>query len=250
MEIETIIQIQRKCRKRAKKIVNRVYRKIDRIWAQRIRITEELEATGLCCKIAGAMPNLLLREGDAPDIAETTKKFGFANVGELAEVLASYRAKRHLEAPIYARLAAREFADLPAGEYAVATGMATAELCSILREAKEFAKEAVAQAYEKYDEVWAGKMRITWELQKHGSEVIAEINRKLPNFLTNDPMKSALDQLAMIYDFETSQDMVDWLLEYKPRPPVLARFTDDFARKLLGLDQETAPEMELDEVPF
>lgn len=253
MEIEEMINIQRKCRKRAKAIVKRTYRLYDRIWTDRIRVTPELEATGLIGKINGIMPNLLLRKGEAPDIEETASVYGFAGGQALAEYLAAYEPRKKREDAVYKRLAERAFAHLPLDEYQVACDMDTRDLVALLRECKAMARDCTMQAYEKYDEIWAGKIRITPELQKHGKDVIAEINGKMPNLLTHDPSRSALDQVAMLYDFETSQDLVDYLLAYEPRRASQEAFCDRLIRETLGLAPEVVSEPldgEIDQVPF
>lgn len=253
MEIDEMINIQRKCRKRAKSIVKRAYRLYDRIWTDRIRVTSELEATGLVGKINSIMPNLLLRKGDAPDINETASVYGFASGQALAEYLAAYEPRGKHEDAVYKRLVEKAFAHLPLDEYEVAYGMETRELAALLRECKAMARDCTQQAYEKYDEIWAGKIRITPELQKHGKEVIAEINGKMPNLLTHDPGRSALDQVAMLYDFETSQDLVDYLLAYEPRGASQEAICDQLVREALGLhDLPPAQEFAggVDQVPF
>lgn len=245
MEIAEILKIQKQCLKRARKMAKRVYRTYDRIWIQRIRITPELEETGLASQINGRMPNLLLRGGEAPDIAETAAAYGFANGQALAQYLAGYKPRRHLEQQIYERLLVKYLFHASQAEWELARKISPSELGKVVKSCRERADELVAVAYAKYDEVWYGKIRITPELLKHGSEVVSELIEKMPNLLTHDSRYLAIDQVAMIYDFETSQELVDWLLEYKPRGGLKLQYCEELARQELGLPAPAA-EMESD----
>lgn len=255
MEVAEILKIQRKCMSRARSIAKRVYRTSARIWEQRISVTPELEKTGLVGQINSRMPNLLLRRPGKPDIAETARAFGFESSQALAQFLASYQPRRILEQEIYARLLDREITSLTRAEQDMARSMEPGELEKLIRHCRGLADEMMAKAYEKYDEVWYGKIRITPELQKHGREVIAELNLKMPNMLTHDPRYLAADQVAMLYGFEYTQDLIDWLLDYQPRKGYRDTLCESLLREELGLPeadamQPEACEPEIDEVPF
>lgn len=247
MEIQEMLEIQRKCQKRAKTIVKRIYRTYDRIWVQRIRVTPELEETGMIGAINGKMPNLLLRrEDNTPDIEETARNYGFENGNALATYLANYAPRKKSEEAIYRRLAEKAFFGLPYDEYEVATNSKPSTLSAIVSQCKRMAKEMTQEAYKKYDEVWYGKMRICPQLLKHGKEVIAEINSKLPNFLVHEPSRDTVDTIADMYGFDSENDLIDWLLAYEPRGAFQAEMAEKLMREELGLGRQ----LELDEVPF
>ena len=247
MEVQEMLNVQKNCLKRAKKIVARIYRTYDRIWVQRIRVTSELEATGLITAINARMPNLLLRrEDDTPDIGQTARVYGFADGAALALYLSRYESRRQKEEAIYQRLAEKAFAGLPGDEYQAATVTFPATLSAIVSRCKRMAKELTQEAYQKYDDVWYGRMRISPELLSHGKDVVAEINAKLPNFLVHDPASEPVDRIADSYGFDSESDLIDWLLAYEPRGPSQAAMAEKLMREELGLGVPRA----LDEVPF
>lgn len=247
MEVQEMLNVQKNCLKRAKKIVACIYRTYDRIWVQRIRVTPELEATGLISAINARMPNLLLRREDAtPDIAQTARTYGFQDGAALAVFLSRYEARRQKEEAIYRRLVAKAFAGLPGDEYEAATCTVPSILSAIVSRCKRMARELTQEAYQKYDDVWYGRMRISPALLSHGKDVVAEINAKLPNFLVHDPAAEPVDRIADAYGFDSESDLVDWLLEYEPRGPYQAAMAEKLMRQELGIGLPRA----LDTVPF
>lgn len=247
MEVQEMLSIQKKCLKRAKKIVARMYRTYDRIWVQRIRVTPELEETGLIAAINAKMPNLLLRRhDDTPDIEQTARAYGFADGRALAVYLSRYQSRRQKEEVVYLRLAKKAFASLAGDEYEAATATFPATLSAIVSRCKRMAKELTQEAYQKYDDVWYGRMRISPQLLSHGKDVVAEINAKLPNFLVHDPATEPVDRIADSYGFESESDLIDWLLAYEPRGPYQAAMAEKLMREELGLGKPLA----FDEIPF
>lgn len=263
MEIMEIVSIQKDCRKQAKAMTKKVYSKYDAIWTDGIKITPELAALGenVIGDINRKMPNMLMRNHERPEVWEIAERYGFENSSALVEYLLNYEPRKYYEEKIYRALLKERLAGCSERELEIATTMKSGEITAVVRDCNRFAKEIMEAAYEKYDEIWAGKIRITPELLKHGKETVSEINRKMPNLLTHDTTRLALDQVAMIYDFETSQDLVDWLLEYNPRTEYQSNLADQLAREKLGLVEETealpvfgcqpsGEPHEIDEVPF
>lgn len=265
MEIMEIVNIQKNCRKQAKAVTKEVYSKYDAIWTDGIKITPELAALGenVIGDINRKMPNMLMRNHERPEVGEIAERYGFESSSALVEYLLNYEPRKYYEEKIYQALLQERFVGCSEREIEIATTMKSSEITEIVRNCNRFAKEITEEAYEKYDEIWAGKIRITSELLKHGRETVSEINRKMPNMLTHDTTRLALDQVAMIYDFETSQDLVDWLLEYRPRTEYQSNLADQLAREQLGLITETEAQAlpaykwqasgepyEIDEVPF
>lgn len=254
MEIREIMEIQRECRKQAKEMTRQAYGKYDAIWTDGVQITPELEKQGkeVIAEINRKMPNMLMRREDRPDIAQLAARHGFANSQALIDYLLAYEPRSKHESKIYASLVRERMANCAKAEIELAIQRKPGEIMAVLKDCREMAREICGQTYEKYDEIWAGKIRITPELEKHGKEVIAEINRKMPNLLTRDVCRSALDQVAMEHRFDSSQELVDWLLDYRPRASYLESICDDLARRELGLSGEDCFEssVEVDEVPF
>lgn len=243
MEIREIVKIQKECRKEANELAREAYGLYDAIWTDRIRITPELEA--VVGELNRKMPNLLVVNHNAPSADELARKYGFAGSQALLDYLLGYEPRGKKAEGIYRSLLEQRLSGSSIREREIALTMSPSEIMRSIREAVEMAREITAGAYEKYDEIWSAKIRITPELLKHGQEVVNEINRKMPNLLTHDPMRSALDQVAQINDFESSQDLVDWLLAYTPRSAYQERVADQILTETLGLT-----EPELDEVPF
>lgn len=189
-------------------------------------------------RINSKMPNLLMYKPERPDIEQQARKYGFESSQELVNYLLAYEPRKELEEKQYQTLLINILDGCAPEEFEIATKMGTNAIKSIIRRCREMAKELLAQVYEKYDEIWARKIRITPELEKHGKEVIAELNRKMPNLLTHNPLCSALDQVAMEYKFDSSQELVDWLLDYKPRTSIMENICDTLARQELGLPTE------------
>ena len=260
MEIREIMDIQRKCRKQAKEMTKQAYSKYDAIWTDGIQITPELQAMGenVIGRINKKMPNMLMHKEGRPDIAQLAVKYRFASSQALVDYLLAYEPRKTFEERQYQSLLINSLIGCSPEEIEMASQMPTGAIMSIIRRCREMARDMMEQAYEKYDEIWAGKIRITPELHKHGKEIISELNRKMPNMLTHNPMCSALDQVAMEYKFDSSQELVDWLLDYKPRTSYLENICDTLVRQELGLPEEEyempinefANNVEVDEVPF
>lgn len=237
MEIREIIDIQRKCRKQAREMTKQAYNKYDAIWAEGIQITPELKAKGenVIGRINAKMPNMLMYRQDRPDIEEIAVKYGFENSQALVDYLLAYEPRKSYEESEYQYLLVNALAGCAPEEIDMACQMSPAQIMSVIRDCRELASYMLEASYEKYDEVWAGKIRITPELYKYGRETVSEINRRMPNLLTHNPMASALDQVAMEYKFESTQELVDWLLDYEPRVSVMENICDRLVRQELGL---------------
>ncbi len=254
MDIMEIVDIQKRCRKQARAMTRKAYSRYDAIWTDGIKITPELAAMGenVIAAINRKMPNMLMRNHERPEIGEIASRHGFDNSAALVEYLLNYEPRGHHEENIYQALLQGRLLGCSEREIEIASTMATAEIMAVIRNCNKLAREMTDTAYEKYDEIWSGKILITPELLKHGREVINEINRKMPNLLTHNPMCSAIDQVAMEYKFDSVQELVDWLLDYKPRTSFLSRVCDELVCEALGLDvgKQDFGQYEIDEVPF
>lgn len=120
----------------------------------------------------------------------------------------------------------------------------------IKKECREMAREMTREHYKLYDDIWWDRIKIDSALYDHGKETIREINQRMPNLLTHDPSISPLDIVAERYGFESTSDLVDFLLAYSPRGPVEERFYEQLLAEHLGGIEIPARQTEVDEVPF
>lgn len=122
--------------------------------------------------------------------------------------------------------------------------LTTKQRNAIKRECRAQAHEMMMEQYQLYDAIWWDRIRIDGALLAHGKEIVTDINRLMPNLLTHNPMISPLDIVADRYGFESTSDLVDFLLAYKPRGPVKERF---YTQLLQNYQQQTPV---VDTVPF
>lgn len=253
MEIKEIMDIQRKCRKQAKEMTKQAYSKYDAIWTAGIKITPVLEEMGVVGEINAKMPNMLSRNQERLEIGEIAAKYGFASPDELVNYLLAYEPRSNHEENVFACQIREKMTGCMEEEIELAISKKPGEIMRVLKGCRETAKLIIEQTYEKYDEIWAGKIRITPALQRHGSDTVCEINRKMPNMLTHNVCCSAIDQVAMEYKFESDQDLVDFLLDYKPRVSYMENICESLARQAFGLpdcDASQKEPIEFDEAPF
>lgn len=100
-------------------------------------------------------------------------------------------------------------------------GFSEKELKRIKRQCKLVANDMVKELYERYDAIWTARIRITPSLLEHGKSVVREINSIMPNLLVYGPVTtSTSDEIAQEYGFESEDELIQFLLDYKPRGPV------------------------------
>ena len=130
---------------------------------------------------------------------------------------------------------------------------------AIKKACREAAHEMMRLHYQKYDDIWWNRIRITPELIRQGGrEIVQEINLKMPNLLSRSPLVDTVDLVAEKFGFESISDLLDYLLAYRPRGPVEDRYYEQFLVDALeggaaatAPQEEPAPSMiEVDEVPF
>lgn len=124
----------------------------------------------------------------------------------------------------------------------------------IKKECREMAHEMTREHYKLYDDIWDTRIRITHELRAHGNDIIRDINMLMPNLLIHNPLADPIDLIAKRYNFESTSDLVDFLLAYTPRGPVEERFYEQIleARMKEYRDYMDAqqPQPVIDDVPF
>lgn len=123
-------------------------------------------------------------------------------------------------------------------------------LRGIKKECREMAREMTREHYRLYDDIWWDRIKIDSALYEHGKDVVREINQRMPNLLTHDPTISPLDIVSERYGFESTSDLVDFLLAYTPRGPVEDRFFEQLLAERLDEYETPATQIEVDQVPF
>lgn len=118
------------------------------------------------------------------------------------------------------------------------------------------AKEIVRQRYERYDEIWYGRIRLTEEVYAHfGKEGVADLQAKMPNLLTKNGNCSTIDLVAEEYGFEDVSELVEYLQAYEPRKPLENSIFEKLLEEKYAAMQQTSslsmePPYDYDEVPF
>lgn len=128
-------------------------------------------------------------------------------------------------------------------------------LRAIKKECREMAREMTREHYKLYDDIWWDRIKIDSALYDHGKETIREINQRMPNLLTHDPNISPLDIVSERYGFESTSDLVDFLLAYTPRGPVEERYYEQMLESRLReyrdyMDAQQPQPVVVDDVPF
>ena len=116
------------------------------------------------------------------------------------------------------------------------------------------AHEMTREHYKLYDDIWDTRIRITHELRAHGNDIIRDINMLMPNLLIHNPLADPIDLIAKRYNFESTSDLVDFLLAYTPRGPVEERFYEQILEARMKeyrdyMDSQQ-PQPVIDDVPF
>jgi len=124
-------------------------------------------------------------------------------------------------------------------------------LRAIKKECRVAARELTREQYKLYDDIWWDRIKIDSAMFDHGKETIREINLRMPNLLTYDPHVSPIDEVAERYGFESTSDLVEYLLAYKPRGPM----EESFYEQLLYAELQSYYKMPqdstcVDDIPF
>lgn len=130
---------------------------------------------------------------------------------------------------------------------------------AIKRACREAAHDMVRLHYQKYDDIWWNRIRITPELIRQGGrDIVQEINLKMPNLLSRSPLVDTVDLVAEKFGFESISALLDYLLDYTPRGPVEERYYEQFLAEALeggaaaaaSQEEPVPPMIEVDDVPF
>lgn len=113
-------------------------------------------------------------------------------------------------------------------------------LRTIKKESRELALEMTRAQYQLYDDIWWTRIRITPALYDHGQGTVKDINTLMPNLLTHDPTICTIDEVTELFHFDSTSALVEYLLKYSPRGPVLERFYQQIFETRLQEYQTTA----------
>lgn len=120
------------------------------------------------------------------------------------------------------------------------------EMRKIERECRAIAHDMVQQQYALYDEIWYGRIRLGPAVEEHGKEIVKELVRIMPNLLVRSGTACPADLVAERYGFETTSDLIDYLLAYTPRGPK----EDHIYGQLLEEKLSEFRGSTVDEIPF
>ena len=122
---------------------------------------------------------------------------------------------------------------------------------AIKKACREMAHEMMLLEYQKYDDIWWNRIRITPELiRQGGKEIVQEINLKMPNLLSRSPLVDTVDLVAEKYGFESISDLLDYPVEERYYEQFLAEALEGGAAAAASQEEPVPPMIEVDEVPF
>ncbi|MFV0421615.1 iron receptor [Oleidesulfovibrio sp.] len=118
-----------------------------------------------------------------------------------------------------------------------------AEFRQIKKVCKKQAEAVITEMYQRYDDIWWRRIRITQSLYDHGEDTVREINRLMPNLLTHQPHISPSDEVAADFGFESEDALIEFLLAYTPRGPMREEVYEGLlAQSLAAYNVQPAPE--------
>lgn len=123
------------------------------------------------------------------------------------------------------------------------------EVRRLEKEAKELALITMKDEYAKYDAIWTERIKITPALLDHGKGTVNEILKIMPNLLVYCEHCQSIDEIAQAYCFASTDELIEYLLAYKPRKQAFSEYHYNFFMQSLkecgNIEAETA-----DECPF
>lgn len=120
----------------------------------------------------------------------------------------------------------------------------------IKKHCRELATELMQMEYELYDQIWAKRIRITPSIFEHGKDIVHEINQIMPNLLVYKATSCPVDLVSEKYGFESTSDLIDFLLAYKPRKAAFNKYYEALLESSLSSDNETDNHFYETDYPF
>lgn len=122
------------------------------------------------------------------------------------------------------------------------------EVKRLEKEAKQLALSITQDEYAKYDAIWTERIKITPALLDHGKGTVNEILKIMPNLLVYCENCQSIDEMAQAYNFSSTDELIDYLLAYKPRKQTYNAY--HFSLFMASLNERQVMATTLDECPF
>lgn len=122
------------------------------------------------------------------------------------------------------------------------------EVKRLEKEAKQLALSIIKDEYAKYDAIWTERIKITPALLDHGKGTVNEILKIMPNLLVYCENCQSIDEMAQAYDFSSANELIDYLLAYKPRKQAFNAY--HFSLFMASLNEQKIMAQAMDECPF
>ncbi len=122
------------------------------------------------------------------------------------------------------------------------------EVKRLEKEAKYLAMTTMRDEYAKYDAIWTERIRITPALMDHGKGTVNEILKIMPNLFVYCEHCQSIDEMAQAYDFGSTDELIGYLLAYKPRKQVFNAY--HFSFFMASLNEQSIMAQAMDECPF
>lgn len=123
------------------------------------------------------------------------------------------------------------------------------EVKRLEKEAKHLAMITMKDEYAKYDAIWTERIKITPALLDHGRGTVNEILKIMPNLLVYCEHCQSIDEIAQAYCFDSTSELIDYLLAYKPRKQAFTAYHFTFFMAALNEQKQIMAEI-VDECPF
>lgn len=123
------------------------------------------------------------------------------------------------------------------------------EVKRLEKEAKHLALVTMKDEYAKYDAIWTERIKITPALLDHGKGTVNEILKIMPNLLVYCEHCQSIDEIAEAYSFASTDELIEYLLAYKPRKQAYDAYHYGYFMRSLQENDNVTAEI-TDECPF
>lgn len=123
------------------------------------------------------------------------------------------------------------------------------EVKRLEKEAKHLAMITMKDEYAKYDAIWTERIKITPALLDHGKGTVNDILKTMPNLLVYCENCQSIDEIAEAYCFSSTDELIEYLLAYKPRKQAYDAYHYGYFMRSLQENSNVTAEI-TDECPF
>lgn len=123
------------------------------------------------------------------------------------------------------------------------------EVKRLEKEAKHLAMVTMKDEYAKYDAIWTERIKITPALLDHGKGTVNDILKTMPNLLVYCEHCQSIDEIAEAYCFSSTDELIEYLLAYKPRKQAYDVYHYGYFMRFLQENSNVTAEI-VDECPF